>query len=60
MVGDRRHDAEGARNLHVRFVGVTWGYGPPDEFEREGVEVTVEHPDQLVAVLDTLSTSPST
>ena len=27
MVGDTNHDAEGARELGVDFIGVTWGFG---------------------------------
>lgn len=31
MVGDRKHDVEGARANGIAAIAVTWGYGPPDE-----------------------------
>ena len=33
MVGDRRHDIDGARQNAVRSVGVAWGYGSRKELE---------------------------
>lgn len=32
MVGDRRHDVEGARANGLRVIGVSWGYGSAEEF----------------------------
>ena len=51
MVGDRKHDVHGARNLGTRFIGVTWGYGPADEFTVERVDVTVDSPQGLLEAL---------
>ena len=51
MVGDRKHDLHGARNLGTRFIGVTWGYGPASEFADERVEVTVDSPRDLVEAI---------
>ena len=51
MVGDRKHDVHGARRLGTRFIGVTWGYGPTDEFVHERVEVTVDTARELVAAI---------
>lgn len=31
MVGDRRHDIEGAKACHVSSIGVTWGFGVQEE-----------------------------
>lgn len=37
MVGDRRYDAEGARTLNIKTVGVSYGYGTEDELKIAGV-----------------------
>ncbi|MCE1235812.1 MAG: HAD hydrolase-like protein [Hyphomicrobiales bacterium] len=36
MVGDREHDALGARAAGLATIGVAWGYGRPDELVRAG------------------------
>jgi phosphoglycolate phosphatase len=41
MVGDRRHDIEGARRSGIRVVAVDWGYGTVEEF-------TTYPPDALI------------
>lgn len=33
MVGDRKHDVEGARREDIDAIGVTWGYAPEGELE---------------------------
>lgn len=33
MVGDRKHDVEGARREGIDAIGVTWGYAPEGELE---------------------------
>ncbi|QCR20045.1 HAD hydrolase-like protein [Agrococcus sp. SGAir0287] len=42
MVGDRRHDVEGAHEAGVRAIGVTWGYGSRDELEVAGADDVVD------------------
>lgn len=37
MVGDRRYDADGARTLNIKTVGVSYGYGTEDELKIAGV-----------------------
>jgi phosphoglycolate phosphatase len=39
MVGDRRHDVEGAHANGVEAVGVLWGYGSRAELEAAGADV---------------------
>ena len=39
MVGDRSHDAVGARMGGVDFIGVLYGYGSREELEAEGADV---------------------
>jgi phosphoglycolate phosphatase len=41
MVGDRRHDVEGARANGLLAIGVLWGYGTRAELENAGAEVLV-------------------
>ena len=38
MVGDRRHDVEGARANGLDTVGVLWGYGTREELETAGAK----------------------
>jgi len=59
MVGDRKHDVRGARNLGTRFIGVTWGYGPENEFTDEQVDVTVDTAKNLVEAIIVDGTTPS-
>lgn len=54
LVGDRRHDGEGAARVGIACVGVTWGYGTADELHRAGCAALVDHPGQLPEVIDQL------
>jgi phosphoglycolate phosphatase len=51
MIGDRRHDVDGARAHGVAAIGVTWGYGSRGELELAGADRVVEHFDQLPAAV---------
>jgi phosphoglycolate phosphatase len=51
MVGDRRHDVEGARACGVASIGVTWGYGSRAELEAAGATWICERIDALEARL---------
>lgn len=42
MIGDRKHDIEGARENGVRSVGVVWGFGARAELEQAGADDLVE------------------
>ncbi len=44
MVGDRRHDAEGARVYGMDCIGVLYGYGSRDELLSAGVKYLVDTP----------------
>ncbi|MBO0900755.1 HAD hydrolase-like protein [Cellulomonas sp. zg-ZUI222] len=57
MVGDREHDAHGARAHGVDCVGVAWGYAQPGELARAGALEVVPTVDRLAErVLATLRT----
>lgn len=42
MIGDRKHDAIGAQNNGLDFIGVLYGYGDRSEFQSVGVERLVD------------------
>ncbi len=47
MVGDRRHDIEGARESGMFSVGVTYGYGSVAELREAGADLLCGSPKQL-------------
>lgn len=48
MIGDRKHDAIGAQNNSLAFIGVLYGYGDREEFASVGVDKFAhEHSDLL-------------
>jgi phosphoglycolate phosphatase len=49
MIGDRSHDIRAARLNGARAVGVTWGYGTPEELA--GADALADSPPALVGVL---------
>lgn len=51
MIGDRKHDVEGAKNLGLESIGVTWGYAPSGELVEAGVHHLVASPRQLLSVV---------
>ena len=48
MVGDRKHDAIGAQQNNMAFVGVLYGYGSEAEFTQVGVQHLVEDHPELI------------
>ena len=44
MMGDRRHDVEGARDHGIDTIGVLWGYGTAEELTDAGAIALVETP----------------
>ncbi|MEA5462579.1 HAD family hydrolase [Leptothoe sp. PORK10 BA2] len=51
MVGDRKHDVLGARANGMNIIGVTYGYGSPQELEQAGAKVLVNRPKDLLPAL---------
>ena len=49
MVGDRRHDVEGAHACGLPAIGVTWGFGSPEELRGAGADVVVDDPAAMPA-----------
>jgi phosphoglycolate phosphatase len=54
MIGDREHDARGAKRAGVRPIGVLWGYGSREELSAAGADPLVETPPRLAAALSAL------
>ena len=51
MIGDREHDIIGARENHIKGVGVLWGYGSREELHLAGAEKIVSAPIELIQQL---------
>ena len=52
MVGDRSHDVQASFDFGIACVGVRWGFGQPEEFDRPNVVATISAPLELISVLD--------
>lgn len=44
MIGDRKHDIIGAKQIGIASVGVLYGYGSREELEEAGADWTVDEP----------------
>ena len=51
MIGDRRHDAVGAQNNGMDFIGALYGYGDIDEYRASGFSRWVSSPADLLALI---------
>lgn len=51
MVGDREHDADGARHHDLDCIGVLWGYGSAEELMRAGTIALADDPAELTGLL---------
>lgn len=51
MIGDRKHDIEGARKNGVDFIGVSFGFAPEGEFEQYGIDKVADNFKELLEFL---------
>lgn len=51
MIGDRKHDVQGAKEAGVECVGVLYGYGDRTELESAGADYIAETVEELSAML---------
>jgi phosphoglycolate phosphatase len=59
MIGDRKHDAIGAKVNGLASIGVTWGYGSRQELLDAGVACLVDAPQELAEpILTRTGTTP--
>ncbi len=56
MIGDRSHDVRAAHDNGIRAIGVVWGFGSEEELLESGADSIVNHPDELPAMIDALTT----
>ena len=53
FVGDSGIDMQTATNANMRAVGVLWGYRPEEELIANGAKHIINHPSDLIAILET-------
>jgi phosphoglycolate phosphatase len=51
MVGDRSHDAIGAKKNQLLAIGVTYGYGTEEELKLHGVDLIANSPEEIIQYL---------
>jgi phosphoglycolate phosphatase len=51
MVGDRAEDMAASRELDLRAIGATWGYGSVEELRHAGATAIADRPSQLFSML---------
>jgi phosphoglycolate phosphatase len=54
MVGDRSHDAIGAKRNGLTSIGVTYGYGTTAELIANGVDYIAHTPEELISLFETI------
>lgn len=47
MIGDREYDIIGAKNNHIKSVGILYGYGSSDEFLKAGADYIIDTVENL-------------
>jgi phosphoglycolate phosphatase len=47
MIGDRKHDALGARAVGISAIGALWGYGDAAELAQAGADPLIDAPEQI-------------
>lgn len=52
MVGDTVYDVLMANNAGVRCIGVSWGYHGAEELQRAGATWVVQHPREILDIVD--------
>ena len=55
MVGDRKHDVEGAKKTELSVVGVLYGYGSREELQDAGADYLCETPGEVAELLRSLA-----
>lgn len=58
MIGDRRHDALGARAVGISAIGALWGYGDAEELTAAGADPLIETPSEIPAAVASVFARP--
>ncbi len=51
LIGDRMHDAEGAKENGIGCIGVSYGFAAEGELEGAGVKYIADSPDEVLQIL---------
>lgn len=51
MIGDTHFDVDGAKNMGIASMGVTWGFGSKEELINSGADILVATPAEMLAKL---------
>ena len=51
MVGDRRHDIDGAKNNDILNIGAVWGYGSAEELREAEADMLAGSPEELPEIM---------
>lgn len=51
MVGDRKHDIEGAKENNMKSIGVTYGFGSEEELRKAGADYIAHNAEELKSIL---------
>lgn len=54
MVGDRRHDCEGAEKNGIPCIGVSYGFGGTEELSEGGADFIAHSPEELLKILSSM------
>ncbi|PWJ51887.1 HAD family hydrolase [Faecalicatena contorta] len=52
MIGDRRYDIQGAKELNIHSMGVLYGYGTREELESAGADIIIKTPGEAAGYLN--------
>ncbi len=51
MVGDRKHDIEGAHKIGIKAIGVTYGFGSREELTASGADYFADSPGEIRGIV---------
>ena len=51
MIGDRKHDIEGAHKVGIRAIGVAYGFGSTEELTECSADYIAENPGEILRIL---------
>ncbi|MCR4831590.1 MAG: HAD hydrolase-like protein [Pseudobutyrivibrio sp.] len=52
LIGDTKFDAQGASNMGIRCIGVSWGFGSKWDLEDYGAEVILDNPSEVLDYIE--------
>ena len=52
MIGDTVFDVLGAASHGIPTIGVSWGYGDPEEMRKAGAKAVVSNMEELLSIIE--------